>query len=771
MANCVAQFVFPKSREQRCAAAAASAIYRALMLLLTRTNKCNFSITRIAICNIKTLAFTAARFSAHEESENQQLPCISHPSEIMASIERNKMSDTNGTPSANPLDDHDYCSPSKNSITCQNPPPLVSSNRITGEERLNSAPPEHLPEPREKRQRKEVHDPEFSHYTESDYSSSDAESGQESEEYDEDDPNRPWCKCNRPDDGLFMISCDICEYWFHGSCVGVVKSLSERWHKEGKEWFCPECEEALQNGTPRSAIPPKVVKKSKKSSKASGKRRGRPRKSAVQAREASARASLRSTRKMNNLSDSRMSSRKSSTKSTGSESFNEFEHPDRLKELIRERRKAFFLKHRLSEQIKAEKMKELGVGRRSVTASLGDSLDSLVSSTNSPNMNNLPINIKSEHKERSKPNIVLQINTKKDSSSESGSQRLVTTIVKKRKHSEVSQSVKDTPTEPAPVSLVDPLALLDATKDHKNHVFDIGCKVCTKQQSEEQDEPTEQPADTETNGQSETEQEKAQDQPKRLTISIDTKLDPVNLSRLREPLIKPTEQPVEAVEFTLSNASPNADPAAWHKDEAGDVEGDDAEDELYDPETSTIPSSDKNEFEPPRAPRGVCWSGTIYMQDSGKFDASAKPISGSADFIHEKLSQTLKVCGRIAPDQVTSYIKKVKSTTKNQILLLQLYPLTENDKSSFDTFFDYLYTRNRCAVINCSANSQVLKDFYILPIHGKSSIPDVLKPINGPGLDRTVPNCLLGLLVKTKKPQPTPGSTMPVANYTPTPIN
>lgn len=932
-----------------------------------------------------------------------------------------RMSTTNGVPIDNPLSDHDYCSPSKTS----------------------TAPVEPVSETREKRQRKEVHDPEFSHYTSSDYSSSDAGSDQESEEYDEGDPNRPWCNCNRPDDGKFMISCDICMYWFHGSCVGVVESLSKRWSKEGKEWYCPDCEDALANGTPRSAIPRKIVKKPKNTAKPAGKRRGRPRKTSVQAREASARLSLRSSKRMNHSLDSRTGTRNSSNKSAGSESFNEFEHPDRLKELIRERRKAFFLKHRLSEQVKAEKMKEMGVGRRSVTASLGDSLDSLVSSTNSPNMNNLPINIKSEHKERSKPNIVLQINTKKDSSVESGGQRLVTTIVKKRKHSETSDSnagevfttdplqvgkkpkktkssatpispsaktsgnispglndsqasgsqssksmqklvaseqsaskrkrkdsdsnsssgpqnllgpkqmvkmiydtlesrsrkldikipsekiealaneiqqqlaecykegspkcinkfrslifnlrdlknevlltnvlngeiipsklvrmshddmasnelskwrerenkhsielikrdaqlaaeeviVKkthkgeevisashndndnpassantnqDLPTTPTktsirpepskiksphlmssddasrsnsastssavksespsksesvtvstgelPSSSADPLALLDKTEDHANHIFDIGCKICTKQTIENEDGPSGQQTDN-VAAQKESQAEKPQDQPKRLRISIETKLDPSNLSRLREPLVRPTEQSAES-EFGLSKASPtaspNADPVKLGEDDNVKSEADDDE-ELYDPETSTLmPPSDRNEFGLSKAPAsGVCWTGSINMQDTGKFNAMAKSISGDASFIQDRLSSTLNICGRIAPDQVSSYIKLLKSTTKNQILLVQLHPHTENDKSSFDAFFDYLYTRNRCAVINCSANSQLLKDFYILPVHQKSSIPEVLKPINGPGLDRTDPNCLLGLLVKTKRP-------------------
>jgi hypothetical protein len=34
-----------------------------------------------------------------------------------------------------------------------------------------------------------------------------------------------------------MISCDTCEVWFHGKCVGITKDLS----KQIEEWNCPPC--------------------------------------------------------------------------------------------------------------------------------------------------------------------------------------------------------------------------------------------------------------------------------------------------------------------------------------------------------------------------------------------------------------------------------------------------------------------------------------------------------------------------------------------------
>ncbi|KAL7558921.1 hypothetical protein ACA910_015498 [Epithemia clementina (nom. ined.)] len=45
------------------------------------------------------------------------------------------------------------------------------------------------------------------------------------------------CVCGGPSDGRLMLSCDKCENWFHGYCVGIKPEDSE----EIDEWVCPPC--------------------------------------------------------------------------------------------------------------------------------------------------------------------------------------------------------------------------------------------------------------------------------------------------------------------------------------------------------------------------------------------------------------------------------------------------------------------------------------------------------------------------------------------------
>lgn len=893
----------------------------------------------------------------------------------------------------------------------QNTSVTDKSQWITGDEQIDSILSEHLEDgPKSERRQRAIKqlDPEFDNFSSSDNSSSNAGSDHESDN-SEDDPKRLWCTCQMPHDGKFMINCDICKDWFHGHCVGVTKLMGDRFEKEGKEWFCHECNEQLRSGTPRCAIPTKLVKKEKKKGQkpSSGKRgRGRPRKSESSAKDGQVRVSQRNLRRSSIPIDSKHGinsnklRRNLARPEVKTETFDEFEDSQRLKVLIKERKKEFFLKRHLAEQQKAARRSQLGLGGRgSLTANLNDSLDSLATSTNTPNMNNLPINIKSEHRERSKPNIVLQINTKKDSGAEQSTSRIVTTIVRSHKksshghdndgslgdiftaepiqinkrmksESESSQTtytagesagssksrkrtlsnsqsgadvsngdtettkkkrkdivpsngsgptgskhivqkikeslenrkrqindveisdekiealaghieaqlnecfkegsskyltkfrslifnLRDTknqglvknvlsgeisparlvrmshdemashelakwrerenkhsielikrdaqlaaqqvivkkthkgeevisgplnepedaevsnseqPTTPSKLAIKEaffeiinpatpttastkstPVALKNGTTSASPEGPSIAATESSPGVSE-QTEPTKsaenpiflkesvepllsEPAAI-NDQESKTNEPQPKEQPKRFRVSIETKLDPADLTRLREPLVKP-----------ILAASPNHTES--ERCETPPPADESNEDEEYDPETATIsvaPISSKKAQDPSRS----SWSGSITMPDISKFNASAKSVAGSnVDFMEEEINRDLMVCGRIAPDQVQGYIKKLKATTKNQILLIQLYPTSPEDKQNYDTFFDYLYSRNRYGVIQ--TNPQSLKDFYVLPIHEKGSIPEFLKPSKGSTIDRKEPNCLLGLLVRSKR--------------------
>lgn len=67
--------------------------------------------------------------------------------------------------------------------------------------------------------------------------SSEAGSGGEEGE-DEESDHGPYCICRGPDDHRWMISCDVCEDWFHGECVSIDKTIGEALIQR---YVCPRC--------------------------------------------------------------------------------------------------------------------------------------------------------------------------------------------------------------------------------------------------------------------------------------------------------------------------------------------------------------------------------------------------------------------------------------------------------------------------------------------------------------------------------------------------
>lgn len=57
----------------------------------------------------------------------------------------------------------------------------------------------------------------------------------------EDDPDRLWCICKQPHSNRFMICCDKCEDWFHGTCVNITKTQGKNMEEKNIKWLCPNC--------------------------------------------------------------------------------------------------------------------------------------------------------------------------------------------------------------------------------------------------------------------------------------------------------------------------------------------------------------------------------------------------------------------------------------------------------------------------------------------------------------------------------------------------
>jgi nucleosome-remodeling factor subunit BPTF len=52
-----------------------------------------------------------------------------------------------------------------------------------------------------------------------------------------------WHGCQWSNRSRFYIGCDVCNNWFHGSCIGITEAAS----KSMSEYVCAECKKASEN--------------------------------------------------------------------------------------------------------------------------------------------------------------------------------------------------------------------------------------------------------------------------------------------------------------------------------------------------------------------------------------------------------------------------------------------------------------------------------------------------------------------------------------------
>ncbi|XP_059384608.1 death-inducer obliterator 1 [Carassius carassius] len=154
--------------------------------------------------------------------------------------------------------------------------------------------------------------------------------------------------------------------------------------------------------------------------------------------------------------------------------------------------------------------------------------------------------------------------------------------------------------------------------------------------------------------------------------------------------------------------------------------------------------------------QNILWKGFLNMPTVAKFVTKGYLISGSPDFLKEDLPDTIHIGGRILPQTVWEYVDLIKTSEAKELSLIRFHPSSEEEEVAYVSLFSYFNSRRRFGVV--SNICKHIKDLYLIPLSKKQSIPAVLLPIDGPGLEQNHPNLLMGLAVcqKPKRPEGLP---------------
>ncbi|KAK2824190.1 hypothetical protein Q5P01_021365 [Channa striata] len=244
----------------------------------------------------------------------------------------------------------------------------------------------------------------------------------------------------------------------------------------------------------------------------------------------------------------------------------------------------------------------------------------------------------------------------------------------------------------------------DTTKQHKSHLFDLNCKICTGRMAPPVEEaPTKlvKVATTIVRRQS----TKTEDTKSTTPPATD---DDLHLSVLEE---------------SFRNAQPGFEERSDHT--AG-----------RDEETAFL-SNLKS-----------LWRGFIHMHSVAKLVTKAFPVSGILDNLTEDLPDSIQVGGRISPQTVWDYLEKIRATGTKEVCLIRFAPETEEDEISYTLLYAYFSSRRRFGVV--SNNLKQVKDMYLIPLGATEKVPHQLVPFDGPGLESNRANLLLGLIIRQR---------------------
>lgn len=173
------------------------------------------------------------------------------------------------------------------------------------------------------------------------------------------------------------------------------------------------------------------------------------------------------------------------------------------------------------------------------------------------------------------------------------------------------------------------------------------------------------------------------------------------------------------------------------------------EDDISDRE----PSSTVVIATPPRTEEEVSpiWKGTINFTDVARCNVTMSRLSGNIVGLDEELTLTVLECvGRIKQQTVWEYMGKLKKSGTKDIIVTKLSAGGIEQQMSYLSLYQYLSAKNRIAVIDSKPFPNI-KDFYVYPLGSHSPIPQVLLPLDGPGVDDYRTHLLLGIIVRNSK--------------------
>ncbi|KAG8581947.1 hypothetical protein GDO81_007862 [Engystomops pustulosus] len=249
----------------------------------------------------------------------------------------------------------------------------------------------------------------------------------------------------------------------------------------------------------------------------------------------------------------------------------------------------------------------------------------------------------------------------------------------------------------------------DTTTQHKNHLFDLNCKICTGRMAP--------PAED---------------------------LSPKKTKPIANVMRKQSDMEADIIAEAAA-----MEPSSMDVDMLETDKPDSPKDAFFSTASSESFITDAAEDESTFLARlTYIWKGFLNMPSVAKIIIKAYPVSGSLEHLSEDLPESIQVGGRISPQTVWDYVEKIKASGTKETCVIRFTPETEEDQISYTLLYSYFSSRKRYGVV--ANNMRQVKDMYLIPLGASEKIPHFFVPFDGPGLETRRPNLLLALIIRQK---------------------
>ncbi|KAJ0066751.1 hypothetical protein NL108_002373 [Boleophthalmus pectinirostris] len=556
--------------------------------------------------------------------------------------------------------------------------------------------------------------------------------------------------CKKPHNNMFMVGCGRCDDWFHGDCVGLDLIKVREMEEEDQMYVCLKCcEEESKKAEPEPPGAPKAeVKNEVQDPKTSPtKPRAGPSQTFYSKHDGKSKPSS-SSKKPVSVEQIRRSVR------------------DSLKEILTQRLKDSNL------NVSVEKAHEIAKKTERELFHLYKDTDSKYKNK----YRSLTFNLKDTKnnvlfkkvlKGEISPGSLIRMSPEELASKELAAWRqrenrhTIEMIEKEQREAERRPITKIThkgeieieslepvkapetvepvpPPKATPVPLPEPTVTpekkeeigsleRDTTAQHKSHLFDLHCKICTGRMAPPVEEAPTKVVKVAT------------------TVIRRQSTKPEESKNITTPPPIDDDLHLSVLEESLHNAKSGY--------------GTKLETPAAKDETATFLAGLKS-----------LWRGFLHMASVAKLVTKAFPVSGILDHLTEDLPDSIQIGGRIGPQIVWDYLEKIRATGTKEVCLIRFSPETEEDEISYTLLYAYFSSRKRFGVV--SNNLKQVKDMYIIPLGATEKVPHQLVPFDGPGnytqscyvllmkpfthyycstgLEINRPNLLLGLIIRQR---------------------